>query len=379
MPVLSVQICEVLPSVSTDASRLTIAPRRASRVVPIGQGERHDRGQPLRDGRDREGDRADEQLGEILPAHQPQPEHDHDHHPGDDRQRPGQRGDLTLQRGGLRLGFVQQARDPTDLGAHPGRGDHELPGPAGDRGVHEHHGHPVTQGRVRSDVGGRGLGHRLRFAGQRRLLHLQPGRGQQPPIGRHPVPRLQRHHVTDHQLSRVQVLRPPVPAHGRGRHQHVLECLQRCLRARFLDEPDGRVEQHHRRDDHRGLPLPAHDQADHRGDQQDDDQKVLELPQERLPPRLTPRLDQPVRTVPVQPPGRLPRRQACARVHLQALRRLPGRCGVPGRRSSGDVGHRPIVRGEARHRNLSASLVLAAVLVDVSTPRCCSRDRTGTW
>ena len=35
MPVLSVQICEVLPSVSTDASRLTIAPRRASRPVPI--------------------------------------------------------------------------------------------------------------------------------------------------------------------------------------------------------------------------------------------------------------------------------------------------------------------------------------------------------
>ena len=35
VPVLSVQICEVLPSVSTDASRLTIAPRRASRVVPI--------------------------------------------------------------------------------------------------------------------------------------------------------------------------------------------------------------------------------------------------------------------------------------------------------------------------------------------------------
>ena len=35
MPVLSVQICEVLPSVSTDASRLTMAPRLASRPVPM--------------------------------------------------------------------------------------------------------------------------------------------------------------------------------------------------------------------------------------------------------------------------------------------------------------------------------------------------------
>ena len=35
VPVLSVQICDVLPSVSTDASRLTMAPRLASLVVPM--------------------------------------------------------------------------------------------------------------------------------------------------------------------------------------------------------------------------------------------------------------------------------------------------------------------------------------------------------
>src|SRR5665811_1895913 len=35
VPVLSVHICDVLPRVSTEASRLTIAPRFASRAVPI--------------------------------------------------------------------------------------------------------------------------------------------------------------------------------------------------------------------------------------------------------------------------------------------------------------------------------------------------------
>ncbi len=35
MPVLSVQICEVLPRVSTDASGLTRAPCLASRPVPM--------------------------------------------------------------------------------------------------------------------------------------------------------------------------------------------------------------------------------------------------------------------------------------------------------------------------------------------------------
>ena len=327
---------------------------------PHGQGERHHRGQPLRDGRDGQRHGADEQLAEVLPAHQAQHEHHHDHRRGDDRQRPGQRGDLTLQRSGLRLRLVQHARDATDLGVHPGRGDHQLPGSSGNRGVHEDHGGPVTQGRVRADVRGRGLGHRLRLTGQRRLLHLQPGRGEQPPIGGHPVPRLQRHHIPDHQLRRVQVLHPPVPTHGRGGHQHVLECLQRCLRARLLNEPDGRVEQYHRRDDHRGLPLPGHGQADHSGDQQDDDQQVLELPQKRLPPWLTPRLGQPVRTIPLQSPGRLLRRQAFPRVHLQALRRLPGRRRVPERRFCGDVGHRPIVRDQARRRNPKAASLLVA-------------------
>ena len=39
-------------------------------------------------------------------------------------------------------------------------------------GVHEHHAGPVTQCRVRVDLVGRGLAHRLRLTGQRRLLHL---------------------------------------------------------------------------------------------------------------------------------------------------------------------------------------------------------------
>ena len=117
MPVLSVQICEVLPSVSTDASRLTIAPRCGQPAGTHRQRERDHRGQPLRDRGHSEGYRADEQLVELLPADQPQDEHDDDDATGDDRQRPAQGVDLALQRRrpGLRARAAGRAIRPVSV------------------------------------------------------------------------------------------------------------------------------------------------------------------------------------------------------------------------------------------------------------------------
>ena len=68
VPVLSEQIADVEPSVSTDRSRLTIAPFAASACVPDRQQHRDDGGQARRDRGDGEADADQEQVVEVVAA-----------------------------------------------------------------------------------------------------------------------------------------------------------------------------------------------------------------------------------------------------------------------------------------------------------------------
>ena len=68
MPVLSEQIADVEPSVSTDCSRLTIAPLAASACVPSESIVVTTAGQPGRDRGDREADADQEELVEVVAA-----------------------------------------------------------------------------------------------------------------------------------------------------------------------------------------------------------------------------------------------------------------------------------------------------------------------
>ena len=70
VPVLSEQIADVEPSVSTDRSRLTIAPFAGERLRAEREHRRDDRGQAGRDRRDREADADDEDVVEVVAVDQ---------------------------------------------------------------------------------------------------------------------------------------------------------------------------------------------------------------------------------------------------------------------------------------------------------------------
>ena len=129
VPVLSEQITEVLPSVSTADSRRTSAWRRAMRCTPMRERDRDDRRQRLRDDGDRERDAEDEHVDERLAAQQPE-QNDHEH--DDERGRASSSPDpveVLLQRGLPVSTVCEQPGDLAELGLHarwrrpaPGRG-----------------------------------------------------------------------------------------------------------------------------------------------------------------------------------------------------------------------------------------------------------------
>ena len=123
---MSVQICEVLPRVSTEASRLTIAPRRASRVVPMARVNATTAGSPSGIAATARETALTNSAAKSCPRTSPSTNTTTMTAAGDQRQGPAQRVDLALQRRGFGLGLVQHAGDPADLGGHPGGGDHEL-------------------------------------------------------------------------------------------------------------------------------------------------------------------------------------------------------------------------------------------------------------
>jgi hypothetical protein len=85
VPVLSEQIAEVEPSVSTDRSRFTIAPFAASACVPSESIVVTTAGQAGRDRRDREGDADHEQLVEVVAVEQAEDDHERQRGRGHDR------------------------------------------------------------------------------------------------------------------------------------------------------------------------------------------------------------------------------------------------------------------------------------------------------
>jgi hypothetical protein len=126
------------------------------------------------------------------------------------------------------------------------------------------------------------FGDRQRFAGERRFGHLELGLLEQPRIGRDGIARGQQHDVPRHQLARRQ-------HHLLTRTDHAhLQCGQlaqgrhRTFGAAFLEAADQRVGHHHREDDER-IAMVAKSHRQQRSDEQDVDQRALELPREGAP------------------------------------------------------------------------------------------------
>lgn len=119
----------------------------------------------------------------------------------------------------------------------------------------------------------------MRLAGQRRLVHTQPGSLGQAQVCRHKIARLQRHHVAGHQVRGVGFTPVAAAQHLRPRAGQALQRGQGQVGTIFLDEADHRIEHDDDQDDDAVGDIPEQTGDDRRGDQ-DEDHEVLELAEE---------------------------------------------------------------------------------------------------
>ena len=107
---------------------------------------------------------------------------------------------------------LEQPGDLSEFRRHPGGDDHEGGPPVHDGGPPKHH--VVALGHETSVLGGdhfRGLVHRNRFTGQRRLVEAQIGTLDQAAVRRDDVTSLEHHDITDNHIGRRDRRLPAIP------------------------------------------------------------------------------------------------------------------------------------------------------------------------
>ena len=147
VPVLSVLMALVAPSVSTSARFLTTALASASFLRPLGQ-QGGDEGRHAGGDRgDGHGDAEQEDVGQRQAADRPDDDDDGDRRPRDDADDRGQLVELLLQRRPRARDRGQHGGDLAHLGLHAGGRDDHDPGAARDGGVLEQHARAIAEGR----------------------------------------------------------------------------------------------------------------------------------------------------------------------------------------------------------------------------------------
>jgi hypothetical protein len=187
------------------------------------------------------------------------------------------------------------------------------------------------------------LGHRHALAGQRRLVDLERGGGQDAAVGRHEVARLDVDDVARHELLHRQLAQGAVTANLGLDDHHLLECGDAGRRLALLVQAHRRVEQRQPDEHDAGGDLARQEQAQHAGGEQDDLHRVLVLTEECLPARLLGGLGELVRAVRRASRVRLAARQALLGPDVLALERGGRVEGMPGdvspRRGRRVLGH----------------------------------------
>jgi hypothetical protein len=184
------------------------------------------------------------------------------------------------------LDAAQKLADPADLGREPGRMDDAGSLPGGDERPRKRKRGPVAQGRVLRhgvDV----LGGRHGFAREDRLVDAEVPRPEEPEVGRHPIPRLDEHHVSRHEVGHRHAQPRAVAQDGRLRRDHVADRGERVLGLALLQEADDGVHEDDG-EDHPGVDEVTKRGRRRRPRQQEVDERVVELgeeAQERVPPR----------------------------------------------------------------------------------------------
>ena len=306
MPVLSVQITEAEPSVSTD----DLSPGHA--LDPDRQHKRQDGRQSLGDGRHRQRYPQQQHFLDIGPtanlAHQ---QHRTNHQQGNQQHGPTEHdADLAyflLERRRLLRRLRKQMGDTAHLGGHPA-GRHQRHARAlNHRGALEHHVGPFGQRGVPWQYGSV-LEHCVAFTGERRLLHPQRMRLQQARVCAHAVAFGQLQQITRHQFDARHPKWHTVAQHGRGDRAQTGQGSCGALGADFLEKPQQGIEQNDDQDD-QGIDRPSarafrqpDQQCDADGRQQQIDQGISELRQQMPPCRYRRFKLQRIRTKAIEAP-----------------------------------------------------------------------------
>eukprot|EP00982_Pelagococcus_subviridis_P005539 29686-Pelagococcus_subviridis.AAC.2 len=345
-----------------------------------------DRGQALRDRRDRERDgdlEVKRALGEVeldvvrnerprralprdekLVIHEPNEEA---HEPDPPRELVPEPVQLLLQRRVLLLlaRRLDLRLDLTNLGSHPGVRDDRDARALRRRGASEEHAPLRLQLRVRVvdrvDI----LVHRDGLPGQRRLLESDRRclQGDDARVRGDAVARAHLHDVPRDEISRLERVVPlAVAKHPRGVRLHLFERLERVLRVRFLPHADDGVEDQDEEDDARldevheiyrrarRAIFDPHERERHRGGREQDlYERVVELLEHELPQRLAVLLVELVRAVSRERVARGGGRQTVG--GIDAVRgRDVGRGRGPRRGEGGGGGRALLGRGRLRRR-----------------------------
>ncbi len=278
VPVLSVQITSVEPSVSTAVSRLTSARRRAMRRTPTASASVI------------VGSSPSGTLATISPI--AKVDASASGRPGDvraDREEQDARRRrrspaisraawLTCRCSGLELGLdaLGQRGDPAELRVHAGRVDDRLGLAARCTARRRRRGPRPRAGAVRpaARVAPSGAtGTDSPVSGDRSTSRRA---GDQPRVGRQPVALRQQQQVAGHQLGGVDLAHLAVAAHAGPRRQELAQRLGRALGLALLGEREQRVEHDHG-DDRDRQRRGAGDQRQRRGGPEQQRERVGEL------------------------------------------------------------------------------------------------------
>jgi len=293
-----------------------------------GQGDGDRGGQAFRDGANRQCDGGHEHGKGGFAAGQADGESEGRQATNRPQQPVGKTGHLAGQRRHQIGGGGDQAGDAAGFGGIAG-GDHQTTAlPADHRGAGI--GHVVALGE-RGVGGERGglLAHRLRFAGEQRIVGAQFMLLDEAQIGRQAIAGGKQDDIAGNQLAGVELLAMARPADRyRGRHA-ARQRSQRPFGLGFLPIADQCIDQHDAEDDAGVDPF-----AEHRGDQpgghQDEDQGLRQLGGKAAPGRLAWTLAQAIRAMSRQALGRFGIGQTLRAVHAEACRSSLMAGGMPG-------------------------------------------------
>jgi hypothetical protein len=206
----------------------------------------------------------------------------------------------------------------------------------GRRGAAEDHVAAVPQRHVVRDCRDV-LGHRHALAGERGFRRLEARRLEEPRVGRDGVALLDEEAVTGDELRRRHLAALPVADDGGVGRRHRAQRGHRGLGPRFLDVAHDRVEEDDRADRHRfvgqGGVAFDHPQArrDGSGDEQQDDEDVLELGEKAAPRRNRRRGRELVAPVALEAGARLGLGQAGGVAGIELREQLVQRQAIRGR------------------------------------------------